>query len=302
MEVNGGVTGLLTIAGFNWTTSFTASQQQSIQLTFEILNIASIFCCIPVIITYLVFKRRFPYAIVLFFSICVLLTHFFLLFGYFFGYEQLVTNPTLCYIQGMGIHYFGSVSMAWFFLIALDVYLVVIQKINHDFAPKLHIMFHLAAWTVPLFFVLPVVITHYYETKGLWCFIQNVHGVWEFACFYVYLVSILVAVIGIWFRTIHGVFQVVRYAHFRNSDYSYLYRHVFALGLGSIGITMMTSHRIYQALHENQPDNFFLAFSHVFSLSSLGVLVFVSYGLTRSNFSMWKSCFQRQGYEPLQSR
>jgi hypothetical protein len=101
--------------------AFSPSQQLLIEKTIIVVSSISIALSLCVLITYLLFKRKFPSSMVIYFTFSILCLPSSLLIGPIIGWENLGKSTAICYTQAFGIQFFGAAIVWWFFSIAFDL-------------------------------------------------------------------------------------------------------------------------------------------------------------------------------------
>jgi len=264
--------------------SLTPGQINALEMIMKIMNSSSLVCSLLVVITYLKFKRDFPRALAMYFSIGAFFLALFMVLIYPVGVNRVFASPILCAAQGFFITFFGSTCIWWFLFIALDVYLAVKLKKSTEEQKKYQLLFHIVTWGVSLIQAVIPLIASQYKPRGLWCWIYNAsHGAWEFGCFYSVMFILAVVSLYLWIRVISTVLQLSRVSP--SGSHSYLYRHVFFIFFFFGILVVMLFHRAYELIREN----FVLLLLHTLTLSSVGVVAFLVFGISKDNILLWKA-------------
>jgi hypothetical protein len=123
---------------------------------------------------------------------------------------------------------------------------------------------------------------------ALWCWIEaSNRGLFEFACFYVLLLLVTIAVGFMWIRVLANIISIRDSAHRTHALPSYVYRHVVGVLLFDLIFILMAAHRIYVAFSEQQ-TSVVLLLGHEIGLCSVGILIGVCFGFTKDNFRLWR--------------
>jgi len=266
-----------------------------------------------VIITYVKFKRKFPHTLALIFSIASWFLSFFLLLAPIVArivYPELQllealatvleTHKGLCQIQAFGIQFWGSVLIWWFFLIALDLYMVVVlKKMNTS---KYFSVIMGIAWSCCLILALLPFTDSQYGSLQLWCWIKmSKDGIWEFSLFYGEMAIFSAIALFMWIRVTITAVQVSKMIHINSTNHSYLVRHIMGVILFVVIFAVMFAHRVDIIFHLD--SSFGLLYIHTFCLCGVGLMDFFCFGLTRGNIALWKdtilATFRKQKYEAI---
>jgi hypothetical protein len=140
-----------------------------------------------------------------------------------------------------------------------------------------------------------------YGQNGFWCWIESSHrGLYEFVFFYGEMGITTFTAIIIWVRVSSRIYTAYKVSKVQYAN-TYLIRHVFMVVIYTLIFTVMLTRRLYLAI--TGVDLFILALLHTISLSIVGLVDFLVFGLSVSNFRLWRDFFgtscSRQGYETL---
>jgi len=295
-------------------------QEISILLwTMKILNTLSSITCFLVVLTYLIFKRRFPHTLVLFFALSATILPLLLLIGpmllQFSKHdsnsevamgqitELLKSHSNICLAQAVGIQFFGSMMVWWFFLMAVHLYLIIVaKKVN---TRNYEVIFYVLGFGSPLIQTLIPFIRKTYGHLVLWCWIEeDSYGAWEFGSFYGIMAVLSFLALIMWIRVVFSVVQYSKMVHKSPTSHAYLFRHILAVILFIGMFAVMFAHRV-QSIVQPKEINFPLLYLHACLLSGQGFVGFVCFGLTKGNFIFWRDkiqglfMYRRTNYEEI---
>jgi len=278
-----------------------SEQVDQIFEVFAVVNWIALAGSIATVVTYLLFKRRFPSSLALYFSIDCFFLSCFLAIGPVAGLSLLSTNYGVCLTQAIGLQFFGTSMIWWFFSIALNLYLIVVWK-NFK-TDQFERYFHVVCWGLPVIQTILPLIFDEYGNLGLWCWILTDHnGFYEFSMFYGEMGILAVAASILWIRVVMSSFEISRMIR-KQSSHTYLIRHILGVILFIIFYSIMLFHRILNAADPDKADDFTLVLLHAISLAGVGVVDFVVFGTTRDNLILWKEFIaamrRRRSYEKI---
>eukprot|EP01121_Diplochlamys_sp_Union-15-3_P016615 TRINITY_DN5690_c0_g2_i3.p1 TRINITY_DN5690_c0_g2~~TRINITY_DN5690_c0_g2_i3.p1 ORF type:complete len:262 (-),score=-4.66 TRINITY_DN5690_c0_g2_i3:87-872(-) len=247
--------------------AITAEELDLIRTVMIVLNSISLVASFIVIITYLRFKRDFPRSLALFFSIgSFLLALVFLSQFVTLNQQRFIHDHVSCVLQGFFLTYIGNVTILWFLFIALDVYITIVLVKNVIYQRRLQIWFHIIAWGLPIILASIPLIRREYSNRQLWCWISDHNGgLWEFLCFYGPMALIAIIASYCWTRAIIIVCSI---STITRKSHSYLYRHVVFIICFIVILLVTLTNRIYGAINEKDPLNFYLTLCHVIALGT----------------------------------
>jgi len=256
------------------------------------LNWISLLCALFVVVTHLLFKREFPRSMPLQLSSVTCILHSALLIGAIAGYESLSSLPNeppnpFCYVQAIILQFASMASGCWLLNISIHLYITCVRRWLAQDIRKIIPCIHIFGWIFPLITAIPPIIVNEIALRGTWCWISgNHHGAWEFACFYAPMIIILLVTSVLWFSVVISVCKVS--TQFKTM--SFTIQNVLIVFILSIGFAVQCAHRIVNVLER---DNFLLEAVHTVSLSTIGIFVFLVYGINYDNVQMYIKCFQK---------
>ncbi|XP_071381789.1 cyclic AMP receptor 3, partial [Centroberyx affinis] len=106
---------------------------------------------------------------------------------------------SLCDFQAWWLTYFDWSALAWVCLITLNLYLNLVREMSTN---KYQMLYHVAAWGVPLVMASLPLVKGYYGPAGAWCWITDDHVAWRFGIWYVPLFSLIFLMICCYARII----------------------------------------------------------------------------------------------------
>jgi len=215
------------------------------------------------------------------------------------NFEALQSNRIMCNLQATGIQYTIICCVCWVSCRAVQLYMVVV--LNYDpegIGVRLKYTSHLISWGTPLF---PVLLTLAFAKpptyRDDWCFINPEHGgVWEWCFFYGPILLFLVPILFFWLCAV-----IKARAYIKQVKAAM----IFIQNLGGIGllIYMFSTeliHEIYFIIGESSVG---LEYAHYFTYSIMGIICFVSFGLTYQTIASCRETIQkfsnRASYEQL---
>jgi len=146
---------------------------------------------------------------------------------------------------------------------------------------------HVFGWIFPLVTTIPPLFMNEIARRGSWCWISRNHnGAWEFACFYAPMILILFVTSILWINVLISVCKIS--TQFKTM--SYIAQSVLIVFILSIGFAVQCAHRIINVLEK---DNFLLEAVHTVSLSTIGIFVFLVYGINYDNVQSYLKFFRK---------
>jgi len=268
-------------------TPITVSEVDTLRHIFSILAFVSFFSSMFVVITYTAFKRKFPLNMALFFSLCACFLAFFCLFSWYFG-ASLMTNNTACMMQGIGMQYFASAIVFWWFASAVNLYLALVKNLDTS-SFKWYI--HAFCWGIPLITTIFPIPLNYFGYIGIWCWINDSKA--QFIFLYAYMGLFCVIGVALWILIFIYITHVSRKTVGLRSTvkqpYSYhIVRYIIFLLCFILIFSFLFAYRVYDALHANPP--YFVMMMHVICVGVQGIVAFLTFGIRKDNFLLWIGC------------
>jgi len=258
------------------------------------MNCISVILSLTTVVILLLSKKQASVSLSLFTSIVIFISHIFFLLGPIFGYQRLKNEPLLCSIQVTGIQYTCICIVCWVFCRSIQLYLVAVK--GYDplvIGVRLKLPMHFFCWFLPL---IPVVISLMGSGKPVltendyWCWINPVHdGIWRWTCYYGVLFLLVFPIILSWIRSFLAALD-----HIKNTPVTL----IFLQNLG--GVFLLTylyatevTHEIY-TLYNIQ--SVVLPYLHLLTYSCMGIICFISFGITQHTVKSVKQKFFENCY------
>ena len=113
----------------------------------KITAIVSLLCTSFTILTYILFKRKYPGSLVLNMSLC----SFFVSFATLIHHQETKQITLLCILQGAILQYFGLALILWYSTLSFNLFLMVAYK-KKEFGMNYSFIFHAVCWGIPFIF------------------------------------------------------------------------------------------------------------------------------------------------------
>jgi hypothetical protein len=157
--------------------------------TLRVLNSISIALAALVMLTYALFKWKFPHRMAFAFSFSTLGLSVFQLITAFIHTDDFtkpsnIYDPRLCVMQGIGIQFFANALVYWWFAIVVHMFFVVALRRRgpHEF------FYHLGVWGISAVLTAVPLAAGKIGPSSLWCWIvqgdDDPYNLWEFGGFY----------------------------------------------------------------------------------------------------------------------
>jgi len=272
----------------NFTESYMQPEDwQLIQNLTLHLNWISFLCSFFEVITFLLFKREFPRSMPLQLGVVTCLLHLGVLIGPIVGFNVLNDGPrSFCYIQAALLQFSSMAIGCWLLNISVHLYCAIILRWSTQRLLGLVPYIHVFGWFFPLLTTIPPLAAEKVVPRSFWCWVSNeANGVWELSCYYVPIMVILVLTAVLWTAVMIRVCKIS--TQFKTVTYSI--QSVLIVFFLSISITFQCAHRIY---NHSGGDSFTLELLHTISVSTIGILVFLVYGLNYDNVQLYRRVFK----------
>eukprot|EP01127_Copromyxa_protea_P012663 TRINITY_DN3320_c0_g1_i1.p1 TRINITY_DN3320_c0_g1~~TRINITY_DN3320_c0_g1_i1.p1 ORF type:complete len:345 (+),score=24.36 TRINITY_DN3320_c0_g1_i1:20-1054(+) len=259
----------------------------SIHRALEYTNWVSIALSLFTLITYTIFKRDFPRSMPLWLSCSAVCMHGFFLLGPLSAFKTFESGGW-CAFQGIGIHFTSMSCFCWLCCISVHLYMVVVLKYSTSQVKEYAIWIFVCAFGIPLLFTLiPGIASGFvpglWKSRGHWCWISEINGgAWEFGVYYCPLLVIAVVTAVCWCSVLYRVAQVS--TQFKTN--SYVLQTSIGILLFLVSLVVQFVHRIINVAHPAS-NSYYLEITHVISDSAFGIFVFVIFGFTYDNFTLY---------------
>lgn len=194
-------------------------------------------------------------------------------------------NQTACTIQAFLVVYFSLCALIWTFIIALTIYIAVIQR--KEISPIHEFYFHVVGWFLPLVAAALPLISDSYDTNSednLWCWISKdkriINHVWRGLVFYIPLWLCILANFYIYYIIRRNL---THHVSFIATDVEVMEQLVYRLRL--YPVILLTSelgtsfYRSMQLIDEDMTNNYELPIVAVTISTLVGLVNSIVYGL-----------------------
>eukprot|EP01087_Luapelamoeba_hula_P019385 TRINITY_DN6412_c1_g1_i1.p1 TRINITY_DN6412_c1_g1~~TRINITY_DN6412_c1_g1_i1.p1 ORF type:complete len:384 (+),score=76.19 TRINITY_DN6412_c1_g1_i1:20-1171(+) len=270
-------------AHFPWT----EEQIDTILWTVKMMNWASIAGATLVVLTFALFRWRFPCSFALYFSFSGLSLSWVLqVSAEFIGTLTIFTHPTLCRTQGVLLQFFATSLLWWWVCMVFNLYLSIVRE--YEKPERLSLMFVCIGWGVPtVFTVVPLWFQRYgHITTEPWCWIMggNDH-IWQYLFFYGPMGVASIVGLLMWAHIMIKAFLLhkARRVSFMKG---YILRQC-AFVLLELGVfVLLVANRVQLTVQSNDP-NFNLVLAAAIVTSGQGLISFVCFGISKKNVDLW---------------
>lgn len=247
----------------------------------DVLLALSMFGCVATVITFILFRpmRTQPIKLVVYLCICMFFAQFFFYLTFY------LENTIMCIPCAMIFHYFFLADFIWTFSIASNFYQMIVRR-NRD-AESLEIIYHGAAWSIPLIIVVAMAATKNYNNQGGYCYMDS--GVPIFLAFFVPGLFIVTSNCIIFIFTVKEIHDTLKSAP--NSDKKEkskeikVYFSIFA----SIGLSWLFGF-IMVFIQDTVVQEIFLVLFSILTPTQ-GLLIFISYCCNERVVNRWGEVF-----------
>lgn len=252
----------------------------------DVLLALSMFGCVATVVTFVLFRpmRTQPIKLVVYLCICMFFAQLFFFLTFY------LENSIMCIPCAMIFHYFFLADFIWSFSIASNFYQMIVRR-NRD-AESLEIIYHGAAWAIPMIIVVAMAATKNYNNQGGYCYMES--GVPIFLAFFVPGLFIVTSNTIIFIFTVKEIHDTLKSAP--NSDKKEkskeikVYFSIFA----SIGLSWLFGF-IMVFIDDDVLKKIFLVLFSILTPTQ-GLLIFFSYCCNERVINRWSEAF---GLKPL---
>jgi len=156
--------------------------------------------------------------------------------------------------------------------------------------------YHLIGWGFPFIQTLiPLIFNKFGLENPVWCWMRETkHNLWQFLFLYGEMGLCSLVGMALWFKTLHTARILHQQAVVRNTQTfvePFLVKHMLFVVLGVGVFIVLVTNRIY--LTAGGDPSFALYLTFTLALSSQGLIPFLVFGLSLSNFKEWVMFFKR---------